>query len=202
MVLKASGGTFGGGRDWVVLWVWGKSLGSLGDEEVRWKERRVHLEGENLTMAVILGGEVGGGGGAKVMGSWGLGWRVVVGWVWVEWLWDGFFGVELEGGGHGGMERERERERERESIYSPNAYRGFARELIKDLERIRWVNKGQQIWSHVDGGRPAVEVSGCRWLEVASGGRPEVVGGGAGRWLADGGGWLDIDMWHSMLALE
>ncbi|CAL8152697.1 unnamed protein product [Prunus armeniaca] len=59
MVLKASGGTFGGGRDWV-LWVWGKSLGSLGDEEVRWEERRVHLEGEKLTMAVILGGEVGG----------------------------------------------------------------------------------------------------------------------------------------------
>ncbi|CAB4314118.1 unnamed protein product [Prunus armeniaca] len=59
MVLKASGGTFGGGRDWV-LWVWGKSLGSLGDEEVRWKERRVQLEGEKLTMVVILGGEVGG----------------------------------------------------------------------------------------------------------------------------------------------
>ncbi|CAB4283546.1 unnamed protein product [Prunus armeniaca] len=70
------------------MWVWGKSLGSLGDEEVRWEERRVHLEGEKLTMAVILGGEVGreikreGELGLWVHG--GLGWRVVVGWVWVE----------------------------------------------------------------------------------------------------------------------
>lgn len=45
------------------LWVWGESLGSLdglGDEEVRWEERRVRLVGEKLTVAVILGGGAGG----------------------------------------------------------------------------------------------------------------------------------------------
>ncbi|KAI5344635.1 hypothetical protein L3X38_012512 [Prunus dulcis] len=40
----------------IELWVWGKSLDGLGDEEVRWEERRVHLVGEKLTVAVILGG--------------------------------------------------------------------------------------------------------------------------------------------------
>ncbi|CAL2254737.1 unnamed protein product [Prunus armeniaca] len=47
----------------IELWVWGKSLGSLDgleDEEVRWEERRVHLECEKLTVAMILGGGVGG----------------------------------------------------------------------------------------------------------------------------------------------
>ncbi|CAL8998156.1 unnamed protein product, partial [Prunus brigantina] len=96
----------------IELWVWGKSLGSLdglGDEEVRWEERRVHLEGEKLTVAVILGGglmaRVEGGEelGFWVHGAWGggwlldgFGWRVVVGWVW---------GLELKSGGHGGMEK-------------------------------------------------------------------------------------------------
>ncbi|CAB4280142.1 unnamed protein product [Prunus armeniaca] len=41
----------------IELWVWGKSLG---DEEVRWEERRVHMEGEKLTVTMILGGGVGG----------------------------------------------------------------------------------------------------------------------------------------------
>ncbi|CAB4314203.1 unnamed protein product [Prunus armeniaca] len=85
------------------MWVWGKSLGSLGDEEVRWEERRVHLEGEKLTMAVILGGK-SKGRGAGVMGSWGPG---VEGSCWMglggEWLWDGFGGWSSHGG-----ERERE----------------------------------------------------------------------------------------------
>lgn len=50
--------------------MWGDSLGSLGslgglgDEEVRWEERRRldALEGENVTVAVILGGGVCGSG--------------------------------------------------------------------------------------------------------------------------------------------
>ncbi|VVA23948.1 PREDICTED: pentatricopeptide [Prunus dulcis] len=66
------------------------------------------LEGEKLTVAVILGGgllarlEGGEELGFWVHGPWGgawlldgFRWRVVVGWVW---------GLELEGGGHGGME--------------------------------------------------------------------------------------------------
>ncbi|CAB4272102.1 unnamed protein product [Prunus armeniaca] len=46
----------------------------------------LYLEGEKLTVVVILGvaGLGGGWGGVGVLGSWGLGWRVVVGWVWVE----------------------------------------------------------------------------------------------------------------------
>ncbi|CAB4289056.1 unnamed protein product [Prunus armeniaca] len=58
-------------------------MGSLGDEEVRWEERRVHLEGEKLIVPVILGGK-SRGRGSWGYGSWGLGWRVVVRWVWVE----------------------------------------------------------------------------------------------------------------------
>ncbi|PQP96164.1 hypothetical protein Pyn_05642 [Prunus yedoensis var. nudiflora] len=55
------------------LWVWGESLGSvdgLGDEEVRWEERRVRLEGEKLTVAVILGcGLAGDEVGRRVVGG-------------------------------------------------------------------------------------------------------------------------------------
>ncbi|KAI5356315.1 hypothetical protein L3X38_009210 [Prunus dulcis] len=53
-------GREGLGEVGIELWVWGKSLGSLGDEEVRWDEKRAHLEGEKLTVTVILGGGVGG----------------------------------------------------------------------------------------------------------------------------------------------
>lgn len=52
------------GEAGIGLWVWGESLGSLGglgDEEVRWEERR-RLEGENVTVAVILGVGVCGSG--------------------------------------------------------------------------------------------------------------------------------------------
>ncbi|KAL6283954.1 hypothetical protein ACE6H2_014883 [Prunus campanulata] len=69
------------------------------------------------------------------------------------------------------------------------------------------VNKGQRSWSHADGGRPAMggcwlaslESSGGRWPTATSGRRRLA---GAGRRRPAVGGWLDVDMWHSMLALE
>ncbi|CAB4288363.1 unnamed protein product [Prunus armeniaca] len=41
----------------------------------------VYVYGDYFPVVVGLGG---GWGGVWVLGSWGLGWRVVVGWVWVE----------------------------------------------------------------------------------------------------------------------
>ncbi|PQM37474.1 hypothetical protein Pyn_15528 [Prunus yedoensis var. nudiflora] len=60
----------------------GESLGSvdgLGDEEVRWEERRVRLEGEKLTVALLARVEGGEELGFWVHGAWGG-----------RWLWDGF----------------------------------------------------------------------------------------------------------------
>ncbi|CAL8131012.1 unnamed protein product [Prunus armeniaca] len=41
-------------------------------------------------------------------------------------------------------------------------------------------------------------------LVMSDGARRRVAGDGGGRWPASakGGDWLDVDMWHSMLALE